>query len=212
LIKLRDNNALPEFLANTDLCWNLYHCNSSVAINSQHVQVLMRAPLYALGAVQSVQPFFSPGFLYFEVRIDRIEGGDVSVGVASHKYPFNLHIGWLQHSYGYHNDGDLWSEYSSKPYGPRFGQGDTIGCGLDFKNRKLYFTKNGKYLGTALKKVDLNTLFYPSVGLSGPGTAVHASFLPPFEYSNVRIHSPSGNNIYHSRTYRLTSFFSIKKR
>jgi hypothetical protein len=33
-------------------------------------------------------------------------------------------------------------------YGPTFGAGDVIGVGLDNASNNIFFTKNGRYLGT----------------------------------------------------------------
>ena len=32
-------------------------------------------------------------------------------------------------------------------YGPTYGTGDTVGCGVDFTSRCAFFTKNGVKLG-----------------------------------------------------------------
>ena len=37
-------------------------------------------------------------------------------------------------------------------YGPTFSAGDVIGVGLDNASNNIFFTKNGRYLGTSQYK------------------------------------------------------------
>ena len=58
--------------------------------------------------------------------------------------------GWDAHSYGYHgDDGGIFhnSGNMQRPFGPRYGAGDTVGCGLDYSNGGIFFTLNGELLG-----------------------------------------------------------------
>lgn len=50
-------------------------------------------------------------------------------------------------------------------YGPRFGAGDTVGCGLDYARKEIFFTLNGQYLGVAFDSVVPDTPLYPTVGI-----------------------------------------------
>jgi hypothetical protein len=152
----------------------------------------MEAPHSAIGVVQCSLPFspyHAETFSYFEVLIEKLDKGHVSIGLSNHEYPLNLHIGWLKRSYGYHSDDGRkfkWKDHESgtndgELYGPSFGQGDTIGCGLNLQTRELYYTKNGSFLGVAFTNV--YGILYPSVALTGPGDTMVANFYPPFKYS-----------------------------
>ena len=57
--------------------------------------------------------------------------------------------GWHHDSWGYHgDDGKRFSEAGpGVPYGPLYGTGDVVGCGVDFKSKIAFFTKNGEKLG-----------------------------------------------------------------
>ena len=62
--------------------------------------------------------------------------------------------GWGHRSWGYHgDDGQLFcidvGSNRGRPYGPTFGSGDVIGCGVDFGSKSAFFTKNGEHLGEA---------------------------------------------------------------
>lgn len=73
----------------------------------------------------------------------------MGVGVSENKVNLSRLPGWDQHSYGYHGDDGNFFASSGKgvEYGPQFTAGDTIGCGLNFVTRQLFFTKNGENLG-----------------------------------------------------------------
>ena len=57
--------------------------------------------------------------------------------------------GWYHGSWGYHGDDGLkYPNYVvGEPYGPTYGTGDVIGCGVDFESGIAFFTKNGEKLG-----------------------------------------------------------------
>ena len=107
----------------------------------------------------------------------------MTVGLAAKGFPMHRQPGTWPHSYGYRgSDGCFFaalppectgsgggggggtsngsSSSSSgntstreKDYGPAFGKGDVIGCGVDFATQKLFYTKNGKYLGVAFQAI-----------------------------------------------------------
>ncbi len=57
--------------------------------------------------------------------------------------------GWTPGSWGYHgDDGRKFSDFeASELYGPTYGAGDVVGCGIDFMTKSAFFTKNGEKLG-----------------------------------------------------------------
>lgn len=59
---------------------------------------------------------------------------------------------------------------SGEQYGPTFSTGDVVGCGWDVRNGLVFFTKNGKHLGTAFKNV-YGKLF-PCVGVNSRGASI----------------------------------------
>jgi hypothetical protein len=96
----------------------------------------------------------------------------VAIGVATKE--FNLYSGmpgWDTESYGYHgDDGGIFhgSGGIKRRFGPAFGEGDTVGCGINYISRGIFFTLNGKLLGFGWTNVDLEFLqqeLYPTVGV-----------------------------------------------
>ncbi|KAI7870533.1 hypothetical protein BDF14DRAFT_1770984 [Spinellus fusiger] len=118
------------------------------------------------------------GIYYYEIEIiSKGVDGHIGIGFCWPFSKLNRLPGWEEHSWGYHgDDGHLFSGPStSKQYGPKFGTGDVIGCGVDFRDRTAFYTKNGVYLGTAFTKVVGDSL-YPFVGFKTTGERIKANF------------------------------------
>jgi hypothetical protein len=103
---------------------------------------------------------FQPGS-YFEVTINKLVPDKanhcVAIGVASDSFPLKKSMpGWKELSWGYHgDDGHVFhnSGFKSRAYGPSFGEGDTIGCGMRDDGQSIFFTKNGISLGVAFPNI-----------------------------------------------------------
>lgn len=96
----------------------------------------------------------------------------IAIGVASRE--FHLHSrmpGWDLHSYGYHgDDGGIFhaSGDMTRRFGPSFGPGDTVGCGVDYVTGGIFFTLNGDFLGYGWTNVEMDFLekdLYPTIGV-----------------------------------------------
>lgn len=73
----------------------------------------------------------------------------IGVGFSSKSASLNRAPGWEPESWGYHGDDGhcFQAQNVGKHYGPTFGYGDVIGCGVNFRTGTAFFTKNGHYLG-----------------------------------------------------------------
>ncbi|KAG0210737.1 hypothetical protein BGX28_009012 [Mortierella sp. GBA30] len=117
------------------------------------------------------------GVYYYEVFIkSKGQQGYIGVGVCNSSVPLDRLPGWEPQSWGYHgDDGNIFGGCGNgRPFGPMFTTGDTIGCGVNFRDMSLFYTKNGKYLGVAFR--DLKGSLYPTVGMRTAGEIVEANF------------------------------------
>jgi hypothetical protein len=78
--------------------------------------------------------------------------------------------GWDACSYGYHgDDGGIFHASGDmlKRFGPSFGKGDTVGCGVDFKQGGIFFTLNGELLGYGWNGLNFPAIseLYPTIGV-----------------------------------------------
>ncbi|KAL9082155.1 MAG: hypothetical protein Q9159_006670 [Coniocarpon cinnabarinum] len=133
---------------------------------------------------------------YYEVEIQdqpnpdaRREDAWVGVGLTPKpRTANNWFPGWAQlgvgRSYGFHgDDGRLFSapEPDRKLAGfEPYAFNDTIGCGLDAQKGEIFYTRNGKWLGTPFTKV--SGRLFPVIGLHGE-SHLRVNFKGPFAYA-----------------------------
>eukprot|EP01119_Soliformovum_irregulare_P010328 TRINITY_DN2538_c2_g1_i2.p1 TRINITY_DN2538_c2_g1~~TRINITY_DN2538_c2_g1_i2.p1 ORF type:complete len:2760 (-),score=753.14 TRINITY_DN2538_c2_g1_i2:11-8005(-) len=116
---------------------------------------------------------------YYEILVVS-EGEDGHVGIGL--YPVDQKLrgmpGWYNGSYGYHGDDGCKFSYrlegKGEAYGPCFVKDDVIGCGWNSKEGTVFYTKNGRYLGTAFRNV--YGRFYPAVGVNSRGAQINVNF------------------------------------
>ncbi|GAA5881478.1 hypothetical protein JCM8547_005208 [Rhodosporidiobolus lusitaniae] len=149
------------------------------------------------------------GVYYFEVTVvDKGVSGYIGIGLSHRSVPISRLPGWEENSYGYHaDDGHAFCcQGTGEPFGPTFTTGDVVGCGVDWTNAgppqgplersgpkgaesqkmnaaggRLFFTKNGKFLGYAA--CNLEGRLYPTVGLRTPHESVRVNFgSEPFRF------------------------------
>jgi SPRY domain len=77
----------------------------------------------------------------------------VAIGLSCAGFPLHGRMpGWDAQSFGYHSDdGGIFhaSGHACALYGPTFGVGDVVGCGLDYAASAIFYTLNGQFLGYA---------------------------------------------------------------
>ena len=117
----------------------------------------------------------------------------VSIGLATAAFPlYGKQPGWDRNSFGYHGDDGAafhGTGVGSKQFGPAFGVGDVVGCGLDYRSGSVFFTKNGRFVGIHPSTLsadgdDSNGLtgeYYGVVGLDS-GSVVRVSVAGPWVF------------------------------
>lgn len=167
----------------------------------------MHAPLSSMHSLPFVcddgieqHVFLQPNSVaYFEVTVlpartvrytPSAVGDCVAVGLATKRFLLcNRLPGWDAESFGYHGDDGAIFHGQGKhlsSYGPRYGLQDTIGCGLNYADRSIFFTLNGAYLGTAF--ADITSLraegdaFFPAVGVDANHSVRFNFGMRPFRF------------------------------
>eukprot|EP01129_Flabellula_baltica_P009420 TRINITY_DN3845_c0_g1_i1.p1 TRINITY_DN3845_c0_g1~~TRINITY_DN3845_c0_g1_i1.p1 ORF type:complete len:998 (+),score=177.58 TRINITY_DN3845_c0_g1_i1:1-2994(+) len=114
------------------------------------------------------------GFLYFEIRIKRMDDRAViAVGMSFDKFPLgNQLTGWLPKSWGYHSDDGCYFYANSREHGKfnkMFGMGDVVGCGCVLLNHeyRIFWTLNGKFIGFSNDCVSVSETVFPTVSIEG---------------------------------------------
>jgi hypothetical protein len=98
------------------------------------------------------------------------KGSTVGVGIGNQIFRQNEFLGHQQNSYGVFNDGTACVNSPHTQFAcPQFEAGDTIGIGImkdSFNQRVVFFTKNGKRVGTFEQTVHLGMDCFPGVFFS----------------------------------------------
>ncbi|KAF3246402.1 hypothetical protein TWF192_006916 [Orbilia oligospora] len=106
-------------------------------------------------------------------------------GLYGYPWGWNLTDGVVLHGYGRHDTG-----YAPRDRDLPFCYGNyelpyTIGCGFDSENKRIWFTRNGDFIGIAFK--DVVGRLWPTIGILNEAVKVQVNFgadlsAKPFEY------------------------------
>ncbi|KAL3698051.1 hypothetical protein R1sor_012127 [Riccia sorocarpa] len=131
-----------------------------------------------VGAIQANRPAPQQRLLYyFEIYLkDQGQRGTISIGFTDENFKMSRQPGWEPNSFGYHGDDGKLYHGQGKGYnfGPTFTTGDHVGAGINYASQELFFTKNGKLVGTVLKEG--KGPLYPTIGLHSPSERVEVNF------------------------------------
>ncbi|KAF6766434.1 ran-binding protein 10 [Ephemerocybe angulata] len=119
------------------------------------------------------------GTYYYEVEVrSKDTKAHVSIGFAGPRVKFNRLPGWESASWGYHGDdgNSFHSQREGNTYSQTYGNGDIVGCGIDFSTHRAFYTKNGHFLGNVFERVGSDIDLFPSVGLQHSGDSIRVNF------------------------------------
>lgn len=134
----------------------------------------------SVGVVKILEPM-NPMLNYYEYEIlCRGQKCAIGVGVGELNYPLDRMPGWNRNAVGYHaDDGRMfYQDGFGKAYGPLCTEGDRMGCGVDFESEdvsgcvNVFFTKNGKQVGDAVRIKKPIYGLYPLIGLHSQGEKI----------------------------------------
>merc|ERR1740139_801183 len=117
---------------------------------------------------------------YFELTCTRehligsnLSGANITIGLSTEGFLKSALLpGEDSKSFGFHGgNGNFYYDNNIFSRGGKsFGAGDTVGCGIDYIQRAIFFTINGQFLGYIFKNLNLTTQFFPTIGIDGCDT------------------------------------------
>ncbi|KAK5992403.1 Ran-binding protein 9 [Cladobotryum mycophilum] len=186
---LEEEDSLPPLPTklNKDDMWNAIEIHSD-GLGLKHVGQRNHPDRDHEASAVRADHFMPPqcGIYYFEVRIlsGKREDTTIAIGFSTKAAATSRPVGWEAESWGYHGDDGrcFTGQNIGRHYGPTFNHGDVVGCGVNFRDRTAFFTKNGVKLDDAFH--DIKGKLYPSVSLKKPGEEILVNFgQEPFIYN-----------------------------
>lgn len=153
-----------------------------------------------VGAVQANRPCpRNCSIAYFEVTV--LEASptrpSICIGLAPGSALLNKPPGLEPKSVGYRAEDGRRHCFRGRPvsgvsdpvtweiFGPPYGEGDVVGCGILNSSRGIFFTKNGVFVGHAGKVSAVSDTF-PTASMRHTGDSIRMNFTGPFLF-NLRL-------------------------
>ncbi|XP_072969696.1 ran-binding protein M homolog [Typha angustifolia] len=170
-----DSEPIPSHL-NTINSSGLFHIVSTDKMSVQYVRSQQHG--HDVGVVQADCPAPTKRLVYYFEMTVKNAGikGQVAIGFTMEQFKMRRQPGWEVNSYGYHgDDGYLYRGHGKgEAFGPTFTTGDTVGAGINYASQEIFFTKNGKPVGTVSK--DIKGPFYPTIAVHSQNEEVTVNF------------------------------------
>nr|DAD39107.1 TPA_asm: hypothetical protein HUJ06_013430 [Nelumbo nucifera] len=174
-IDMEDEEEVPRYL-NTINSSGGFLMVSTDKLSVQYTNVNLHG--HDVGVVQANCPApVRRVVYYFEIFVKNAGAkGQIAIGFTTEQFKMRRQPGWEASSYGYHGDDGLLYRGQGKgeAFGPTFTSGDTIGGGINYASQELFFTKNGKLVGTVYK--DVKGPLFPTVAVHSQNEEVNVNF------------------------------------
>lgn len=138
------------------------------------------------GCVRSNKPFDLRGKIafYYEIQIVNTGGSNekshATIGLATLSFGLNRQLGSSFDSIGYRgSNGYLYDGYTvgGSEFGPSFGTGDIVGCGMLVESQEIFFTLNGKRLPPPKSRIqETKQPMFAAVSLHSNDESIRANF------------------------------------
>ncbi|KAF0982045.1 hypothetical protein FDP41_011906 [Naegleria fowleri] len=174
----------PSLLEDSPSCFNIDDKSNFIKVDKNMVTIRYTGrgnQQQEIGSIRSNVPFSGRSLIdYFEVQI--ICAGDrssIMIGLTDEKSDFvnTRHPGYDANSFGLFGlDGAIYTNSKKvKPITTKFADGDVIGCGVNYNQKNIFFTKNGTSLGVAFQIKTCGRLV-PTVGMHSKNEVVKGVF------------------------------------
>uniref|UniRef100_A0A914H7Y3 B30.2/SPRY domain-containing protein n=1 Tax=Globodera rostochiensis TaxID=31243 RepID=A0A914H7Y3_GLORO len=166
--------------------WDSEACNPGLTLSAEGLIAAYTGNNTGFRSVfaKKAIPNRESGIFYFEVKISPrtdengeivqpLTSGYVHIGFATKEMPLKKAVGLYEGAYAYESTGSVTGLRLHKP----FGANDIVGCGINLKDRIVFYTKNGEHFATTKlsDNVTVDQLF-PCVSLHNTGSKIEANF------------------------------------
>ncbi|KAJ3579867.1 hypothetical protein NPX13_g696 [Xylaria arbuscula] len=189
---------------NRPTSWNRLETHKQVHVSNDGLKLTLKSPIYGVNARSDFCMPNDAMVYYFEVTIEKLvlrdgeTNPEVAVGFCEEHVPLDQMVGWNDGSWGYHSDTgtlftdneDIGVEYE------KYGEGTTIGCGVDFRDHTTFFTKDGVHLGTGFQGI--HGKLYPAASFGrniAAGSSIYVNF---GKNANVKFKYDLSSNVQYS--------------
>ncbi|KAL3116379.1 hypothetical protein niasHT_002462 [Heterodera trifolii] len=174
-------------------CWDAFYCDKNIEISGDKSLIVHHTGIYnGWRSVFAKYPIVLnkhlSDFFYYEISILRHNKYFLLIFGFAVKQQTKLELFLNEKgTYAWEINGEIWISGERKGRNDQYsyGEGDTVGIGVNSATRKIIFTQNGQRLDTSDFLFDpsfADRLFYPFVSLCAFDDKIEANFGPNFKF------------------------------